>query len=227
MSAFDNLEYELYVPLVLNHSFPEYAISPVKGESPDWQDTKNSIGIEVSRAYSKHIGYTISIANRFLGKHRRDIPKRILDSFRGSLKFDKERLFYVSDSAVLVNGDRHMRLALEKAKEKLTLLNGSHFKHFEKNCLFLYLTQSPLDRDINLFMSEYSALAKEYCISFNHVFLMAFDSITHIDFQKGIRTDCYLTDDCNASLNRKTHELRHASTWDEGTMFFDYYSRIG
>ena len=226
MSAFDKLEYELFAVLALYNSFPEFIADPVKGESPDWQDEKAGIGIEVSRAESSHIGYTYSIANRFLGKKRSEIPPHILQDFRGSLTFDKrDRLFAISDSKGLFDGDRHIRLALDRAKEKLDLLSGPHFRCFETNGLFLYLTMSLLDDDAQLFLSEYTKLAKQFLLHFDHVFLMALDSIANVDIRKGQVTEYPLPDGMLAQMNQKTHELRKASDWKNGTGFFDLFDK--
>ena len=226
MSAFDKLEYELFAVLALYNSFPEFIADPVKGESPDWQDEKAGIGIEVSRAESSHIGYTYSIANRFLGKKRSEIPSKILQNFRGSISFDeRDRLHMISDSKGLFNGDRHVQLALERSKEKLELLSESHFRRFETNCLFLYLTMSLLDDDSQVFLSEYTKLAKQYPQRFGRVFLMALDSIADIDIEKGRVNEYPLPDGIVVQMNQKTHELRKASDWKDGTRFFDLFDK--
>ena len=222
MSAFDKLEFELFAILALIEMFPPFVTDPVKGESPDWQDEKAGIGIEVSRAITPHIGYTYSIANMFLGKRRSEIPSKILQTFRGSISFDKRnRLYMISASKGLFDGDRHIRLALERAKEKLKMLSESHFRRFETNCLFLYLTMSLLGDDSQVFLSEYIKLAKQFPLRFDHVFLMALDSIEEIDIQKEQVTEHPLPDGMLAQLNQKTHELRKANDWKNGTRFFD------
>lgn len=74
MSVFNKLEFELFAPLSLEAQFSNIVNGLVKGESPDWQDEVNGIGIEVARAENRHIGYTNSISNKYLGKYRKDIP---------------------------------------------------------------------------------------------------------------------------------------------------------
>ena len=67
MSAFNKLEYELYALLALNQSFSQFVQPPiVKEESPDWLDTENEIGIEVSRAENTQIGEHVSVKGKIV-----------------------------------------------------------------------------------------------------------------------------------------------------------------
>ena len=82
MAVFDKTEFELFAVLCLLQFFPQFVVQPVKGESPDWWDETNGIGVEVSRAEDAHIGYAYTFANRYLGKHKDEIPAAVLKRFR-------------------------------------------------------------------------------------------------------------------------------------------------
>lgn len=50
---------------------------------------------------------------RYLGLPRNQIPTRILNNFCGEAYFESEKLFAISDSKGLVNGNRHVLFLLE------------------------------------------------------------------------------------------------------------------
>lgn len=122
MSVFNKIEYELYALLALNQSFPQFVQPPiVKSECPDWLDTENEIGIEVSRAEPTQIGDAKDLANQYLGKHRECIPNKRIKKFKGRLYFDNDDCLYaVSDTKGLFDADRHICFALNSAEGKLT-----------------------------------------------------------------------------------------------------------
>lgn len=226
MSAFSNLEYELFAPLSISYVLPEITHNLRKGESPDWWDEDNHIGIEVARAENKHIGYSKHFANTYLGKSRADIPAKTLESFCGYTMFDKSgKLFAAGDSKGLIDGDRHIRLAIEKAREKLVLLNEEHFHSFNKNCLFLYMTFSMLDEDETTFISEYSKLTSQYKERFNHVFLWAFDVLIHFDVDRASSVSYPFSDVIISELDSLTHSLKSLSDWGNGTDFCSVLNR--
>lgn len=227
MSAFDKLEYELFAPLSLLTAFPDFAKALEKSESPDWQDERHSIGIEVARAESKHIGYSKHFGNAYLGKRRSEIPRKELESFRGEAVFNKKGILAaVSDSKELYDGDRHIQLAIQKATEKLSLLNSPHFCHFDMNCLYLYITGSIIGNDAQNFLTSYTERAAQYKYRFDHVFLMTFDSLYCFDVLYQNYSEYHFSDEEMSSMDSNTHLLRSASEWDTQTVFLDVLSMI-
>lgn len=227
MSVFDKLEYELYVPIILSNTYPEYVSQIEKGEHPDWQDKLNSIGIEVARAENNHLGYTKQFANQYLGKQKSDIPQKQLQGFIGAARFNRSRkLIAVSDSQGLVDGTRHIQLAIEKAKEKLDLLNKPHFQCFQTNCLFLYITASVLPGDDTLFQDGYLNLAEQYNNRFQIVFLLDYESLYRFEMTTHVIQKTVFQGDSLQKLQDLTHVLRKMSNWDEGTPFSGLYTQV-
>ncbi len=228
MSAFNKLEYELYALLALNQSFPQFVQPPiVKEESPDWLDTENEIGIEVSRAESTQIGYAKNLANQYLGKQRDCIPNKRIERFNGMLYFDNDDCLYaVSDTKGLFDADRHICFALNSAEGKLNKLNSSHFCSGKDNCLFLYLTFSLLEGDGELFLSQYNELIKKYEKCYNHIFLMGHEEICHIDIRKQETSLVSFDKSCIEGLDKAVHALGKLSAWEKGTAFFPEYKKL-
>ncbi len=220
MSAFSNQEYEFFAALSISCVLPDFTKNLKKGESPDWWNEKNSIGIEVARAENKHIGFTTHLANTYLGKTCTEIPENQLESFLGEALFSEDgKLFGVSDSKGFVDGNRHIQLAIETAERKLDLLNTEHFRTFDKNCLYLFMTFSMRDGDNGEFLQKYGELAKKYGNRYSHVFLWAFDALTHIDVDCGQITKFPFSDKQVAEMDSITHVLQSASDWKNGTDF--------
>lgn len=229
MSAFDKLEYELYAVLALTYAFPLFVSSLTKGESPDWWDVEPGIGIEVARAENEQIGYWKFFANKYRGKNKADIPPQSLDKLneKGETVFDDSgKMIYVSDTKGCFDGNRHIRLAIDIAKVKIEKLNSHIYKKFNNNCLFLYMTQSMIDDDIENFLSDYLSLISNYTVYFNHVFLMTFDELYYYDIVDGNIKSYTFSDEELEKLDYKVHELRAASSWDDGTDFLAVLNQI-
>ncbi|MGI6462930.1 MAG: hypothetical protein ACOX04_04805 [Candidatus Scatomorpha sp.] len=229
MSAFDNLEYELYAVLALTYAFPIFARSLKKGESPDWWDIEHGIGIEVARAENKHIGYWKIFSNKYLGKNKKDFSEyelKDLENFNGrTLYGDNGEIFSVCDSEGYFDGKRHIRLAIDTAKAKIEKLD-SHYRKFNSNCLFLYMTQSMIDDDTECFLTEYLSIAGNYTAYFNHVFLLSFEELFHFDIVSSNVNPYTFGDKELNELDNNVHELRKASSWDEGTDFLTVLNQI-
>ena len=231
MSAFDNLEYELYAVLALTYAFPIFARSLKKGESPDWWDIEHEIGIEVARAENEQIGYWKFFVNKYRGKNKADIPPKELDKLNeeGETVFDDSgRMTYVSDTRGWFDGKRHIRLAIDVAKVKIEKLNSHIYKKFKNNCLFLYMTQSMIDDDIENFLSDYISLVSNYAVYFNHVFLQPWSpkELFHFDIVSGNINPHKFEDNELNELDNNIHELRKASSWDDGTDFLTVLNQI-
>ncbi len=232
MSAFDNLEYELYAVLALTYAFPIFARSLKKGESPDWWDIEHGIGIEVARAENKHIGYWKIFSNKYLGKNKKDFSEnelKDLENFNGRTLYDDNgEIFSVCNSEGWFDGKRHIRLAIDVAKVKIEKLNSHIYKKFKNNCLFLYMTQSMIDDDIENFLSDYISLVSNYAVYFNHVFLQPWSpkELFHFDIVSGNINPHKFEDNELNELDNNIHELRKASSWDDGTDFLAVLNQI-
>ena len=225
MAVFDKVEFELFAVVCLLRSFPQFVVQPVKGESPDWWNEVDGVGIEVSRAEDAHIGYANVFANRYLGKHREEIPEGILKKFNGDAAFDRNnKLWYVSPDKGLVDGKRHICYAIEQSKDKLNKLNSGVFHVFQTNCLFLYMTMCLEDNDPTDFSAGYKELAKQYHVMFKHVFLEDYEALFHFDFEKRTIEKYKYRENELPGLIALTNKLREASTWDNGTSFEEIYS---
>jgi len=154
MSAFDNLKYELYAVLALTYAFPIFARSLKKGESPDWWNIEHGIGIEVTCAENRHMRYSKNFANKYLEKNKIDFleeESKEIERFEDNVLYDEsERLFAATDSKDYFDRNWRINLAIDRAKAKIEKLD-SHYKKFNSNCLFIYMTQSLLDDDIDFF----------------------------------------------------------------------------
>lgn len=82
-SVFD----EISALLVIEHLYPESVHNICKWESPDWKGIDNSLGVEVTRAQNKHIGYTNNVMTGYLGAPKNQIPVNLLHHFRGKTVF--------------------------------------------------------------------------------------------------------------------------------------------
>ena len=224
MSAFTKVEYELAAPVVLLQSFPDFVKNPVKGEKPDWKDPEHGIGIEVSIAQTKHMGYTTHFFNKYHGMHKSKIPQKELDGFQGMLEFDEnDRLVVVSESRGMTDRAEYIVEALKSARKKLERLNASDFDKYDQNALFLFVTGTILKEDSIWFLGEYSEAVRDWNAYYSDVFLMDYDSITHFDFLEQEIHRREFSDREIDDMQELIHLLRHRSNWTDGVRFFDVY----
>lgn len=146
---FDTISDEIYALLVVEQINPGILNDVRKWESPDWKDDADFMGLEVTRAQTKHIGYTYNVVAKYLGKQKEQIPANILKNFKGYTEFRNGKLFMISDSKGLVNGNRHVSFLLEHLKAKLQKLNGLHFQ-FVNITIYLNMVQVTFQRAINM-----------------------------------------------------------------------------
>lgn len=228
MSAFDNLEYELYAALALTYAFPRFVRSLKKGESPDWWDIEHGIGIEVARAENEQNGYWKFFTNKYRGKNKADIPPKELDKMneKGETVFDNSGRM-TSVLSGWSDGKNHIRLAIDIAEVKIEKLD-SHYKKFNNNCLFLYMTRSMIDDDNDRFLSDYISLVSNYAVYFNHVFLQSPSpkELFHFDIAGDSVKKIQFSDEQIKELDSNVHELRKASSWDEETDFLTVLNQI-
>ena len=223
---YDKLYYEIYALLAMEMLYTDFSHNFFKGESPDWRNEVDGIGLEVSRAESEHIGYTKNLVNTYLGKHKSGMPEKVINKFRGSLSFKNEHLNTVSDSLGFVDGTRHIDFAIDKLENKTRLLNQQHFAVFVRNCLFLYMTNTVLEEDIELFLIKSAQVNTHYNKRFDEVMLLDGSSIHAINSleQKSITFE--IPDRNMPAWNRQALKLHDLSSWDEGTPFVEIYRKL-
>ena len=216
-NLWDSTSDEIYALLVADFLHPEIAAQMLKWESPDWKSEKADIGLEVTRAETKHIGYTDRVMTRYFGCKKEEIPEKIVRNFRGELFFHEERLFAVSDSKGLVDGNRHVTLLLEHLEQKLQKLNGKNFLRCERNLLFEYAT--------NAFRGDNAVQFARKIKEINLKYRKIFDEIIVGAFEEAV---CFFSDGTisikpipMAELTHITQQYRSVCSWERGTHFSD------
>lgn len=219
MQKYDNIYHEIYALYAMNIAYPNFADDMVKSESPDWVDAENSIGLEVTRAESKHIGYTRYFVNQYLGKKEEEVPEEIRVQFRGDIIIEKGRIFSICDSKGLVDGTRHIKFAIESCEKKLARLNSRSFSLYESNELFLFLAFTIGSYDVELFASNYYIAERSFAKKFSRIVL--FDNNTLYDFRpsSGTTEEHNFSEEELSILKRVSLFLRSKSDWRNGTKF--------
>jgi hypothetical protein len=220
---YDNCYKEICALMSIELAFPLYSQNMFKGESPDWQNDVDNIGLEVSYAKNQHIGYSEKFTRDYLGEKAENIPEKKIDQFKGGLYFYDEKLCAISDSNGLVDGKRHIYFAVSAAQRKLLLLNEQHFSSFNENELYLYLTNAIYDGDIDAFLKKYSCVEKYCKHKFSKVFLFDNRTIYSITIKDDLIKKYTFIDDELKRLKRDSAIMRNNSTWENGESFFNLY----
>lgn len=206
MGFLNKHELETYAKLCLDMAVPAYSKNLRKGESPDWQDEENGIGVEVSCAENNHIGYVKSFANQYLGKDISEIPANRLATFKGDTMFDEHhKLSVLSTNQGWVDGQQHINLALETAKAKLSLLN-ENYRIFRTNGLFLFVVASMTNDDCEAFIKQYSLISSGFPVRFDYIFLMDLSSVICIDADKQTYVRYNFSEEDLAKLDKMSHD---------------------
>lgn len=222
---YDKLYYEIYALLSMEYTHKNFGLNFHKGESPDWQNQIDEIGLEIARAENKHIGYTKNLINTYLGKNKAEIPEKIIKKFDGSLSFRNEHLLTVSDSKNLVEGTRHIDFAIDTLKAKTDLLNQQHFLVFKRNFLFLYLINTASDTDIDLFCHKSRQVCSDYNFNFDKVILLDYTCLHIIDLANRKTKAIEMPDSAFSVLRHLSQELYGLSSWTDGTSFAAVYQK--
>lgn len=217
-SVFD----EISALLVIEHLYPESVHNICKWESPDWKGTDNSLGVEVTRAQNKHIGYTNNVMTGYLGAPKNQIPVNLLHNFHGETVFADEKLFIISDSKGLVDGNRHVRFLLEHLETKLKKLNASHFTICKQNYLFEFSIDSFNEHNKLEFWEGLKRVSASYSHTFDKIIVHALDSILCFSLDGGISVHTVPFKE----LINLAGLYRNASTWEKGTFFPDIRKQI-
>lgn len=217
-SVFD----EIFALLVIEHLYPESVHNICKWESPDWKDIDNSLGIEVTRAQNKHIGYTYNVMTGYFGAPKNQIPVNLLHHFRGKTVFSDGKLWAVSDSKGLVDGNRHVCFLLEHLGIKLEKLNASHFAICKQNYLFEFSIGSFNEHNKLEFAEGIKNVTAAYSHTFDKIIVHALDSILCFSLDGGISVHTVPFKE----LINLAGLYRNASTWEKGTFFPDIRKQI-
>ncbi len=217
-SVFD----EIFALLVIEHLYPESVHNICKWESPDWKDIDNSLGIEVTRAQNKHIGYTYNVMTGYFGAPKNQIPVNLLHHFRGKTVFSDGKLWAVSDSKGLVDGNRHVCFLLEHLGIKLEKLNASHFAICKQNYLFEFSIGSFNEHNKLEFAEGIKNVTAAYSHTFDKIIVHALDSVLCFSLDGGISVHTVPFKE----LINLAGLYRNASTWEKGTFFPDIRKQI-
>ena len=206
---------EIYALLVTEHLYPGSADNICKWESPDWKNNDDSLGIEVTQAQNKHIGYTYNVMAKYLGASKKQIPANRLHNFRGGTIFSDGKLLAVSDSKGLVNGNRHVHLLLEHLETKLKKLNAPHFTVCTQNFLFEFGIGCFTEHDKLEFEEGIKSISAPYSHTFDKVIVHALDSVLCFSLGGGISIHTVPSQE----LTNLAVLYRNASKWEQGALF--------
>ena len=219
MDRYDSTYMELYALIALSSVYPDITENMTKGEHPDWHNKQIDLGLEVTIAQTSYMGYVKSLANLYLGKDITSVPLKSKKGFRGDFFTHKGKLTSISDSKGLVDGTRHIQLAIESATRKLNKLNSKHFEVFKQNCLFIYLSFFSNYEDIDLFCTMYKEAAREFKVVFSKIFLFDNESLFIISTEKMTFERYQYSDEQLSSMKKEALQLRKKYDWKEGIGF--------
>lgn len=126
----------------------------VVSDKPDIQNHKDSIGIEVTRAITKHQGYTINLANDFFSVRKKkqnkvfEAKKYIEEeypNFEGNISIINGNIAAISPSKGYTFSENRLieaKNAIIKKEE-----NKENYKLFDKNYLYLFLYTTIFEKD--------------------------------------------------------------------------------
>ena len=110
---YDKLMDEIYGLLVMDLLYPKMVERVRKNERPDWKDDADLYGIEVTRAETKHIGYTNNQMGSYLGRKIEEIPRKELERFDGGTCIIDGKLRAVSATKGPIPGNTHVMYLLD------------------------------------------------------------------------------------------------------------------
>ena len=134
--------YEKYANASLKFFYGENHENFVLSESPDLQNEKDNIGVEVTRGISEYEGRLSRLANECMEQNL-PLDKRVT---RANKMFRKNFLGMVHENLGFVIadpenghdcGELHVRQIIEKIKIKTDKLQNL-YKQFEWNCLYVF-----------------------------------------------------------------------------------------
>lgn len=121
-----------------------------KKESPDFQNEKLDVGIEVTRAISTEDGQALNTINEYFGKNlsgkfiKNEINAKYYGKFKYKIEtFDDDTAYYREDYNK-ENKKNEIEIAI---KSKLNKLNNK-YKIFKTNCLYVFGGTCLIEKDI-------------------------------------------------------------------------------
>ena len=213
---------EIYALLIIKQLYHRAIDDIYKWESPDWKNSDNSFGIEVTRAQDEHIGYTYNVMTKYLGDAKNNIPAKLLRDFRGKTYFSGEKLLAVSDSKEPVNGNRHIQFLLKHLGIKLKKLNGPLFTICAQNYLFEFSIDFFAKQDELEFAEGIKRISSEYPHTFDNVIVHTYDSVLCFSPSGDFSTHAIQSQE----LANLASLYRNSSKWDKGTLFSDITKEV-
>lgn len=133
-------------------------------DKPDLQNDTDSIGVEVTRAITQHVGFTNALTNKHFGKGKsgklikQEIEKMFPD-FKGSVMVIPGDIATISSSKGMDDTQNRLVVAENSIMEKSSKLKD--YKLFNKNYLYLFLETSIFEDDeIQSFTNRISQVTK-------------------------------------------------------------------
>lgn len=206
---------EIYALLVIKYIFPEIADTIYKWESPDWKSEDNKLGIEVTRAETKHIGYTFNVMTKYFGCTKDEIPADKLEKFKGWTYFENNRLRAIAPHKGLADGNLHITLLLEHLEKKLQKLNSPHFALCNQNYLFEFDTGCFSQGDREMFSCGIREKVAQHKFGFDKMIVSTYTDVF-----------CFSPNGSNSfytvpveELNKKAVIYRMYKEWKKGDIF--------
>lgn len=165
--------------LIIKKYWPDYVPGYIKCEGPDWVNPNDSTGIEITRTMSTHEGYSDSLARKYFGKKRHDIPSEILEVFHGELFYREDgTVIGMSPSKGLVNASSFYNQIVQSFDTKVSKL--LKYKTFSRNILYLYHSFLLNQKEIESLLDVFSIKTGLY---FHIVFLDTIDQLITYDIE--------------------------------------------
>ncbi len=165
--------------LIIKKYWPGYVPGYIKCEGPDWVNPNDSTGIEITRTMSTHEGYSDSLARKYFGKKRHDIPSEILEVFHGELFYKEDgTVVGMSPSKGLVDASSFFNQIVQSFNNKVSKL--PKYKTQNRNILYLYHSFLLNQREIESLLDVFSAKTE---LLFQIVFLDTTDQLITYDIK--------------------------------------------
>lgn len=151
MKRYNKDYFEVYAMLTLSQHYKiDKAKFHTNVEKPDIQNYFDSIGIEVTRAITNHIGFTNSLINKYSDngisgeKMRKEINREYPD-FKGEVYVSEDDVASVFYTKELENLEDYLFTAKKAVKEKSRKYKS--YVKFDKNLLYVYIPTSLFSKD--------------------------------------------------------------------------------
>lgn len=163
INKYDKKYFEKYAQLTLEYIYPTYFKNFFNADSPDIQNTINSIGIEVCRAETDVDGKYIAFVNEYIGSNKTD--EELTNLLCKRLKQDTKKTSFLiktcGDSRVfsqhkgLIDFDTYVSkiiCAIKKKNNKIHIYKEKH--NWKELGLYLFANITFQDYDIRNIISQ-------------------------------------------------------------------------